>query len=99
MSSVDVRQHARGGIELGEKRGGETQASLAVAAGVAVHIRYKISQRAWRRRQRLQAGLKCGHKQRRWDAFTGNVGDREQEVRLRIGARSEERRVGKECRS
>ena len=80
VTGVDVIESAVNGIVLREKRGGETQSALAVAAGVAVHVGGEFGQGHLRRGKCFQAGLKRSHQHGSGNALAGNVGNCEHDA-------------------
>ena len=61
VSCINVIQRAAAGLVFSQERRSEAQAALAVGAGVAIHTVHELGERAGRRRESLQAGLKGGH--------------------------------------
>src|SRR6266446_5168093 len=67
------------------KSGGKAQSTLAVGAGVLVHVRYQLRQGDLRGGKRLEAGLKGRHEHGSGDAFTGNIGHGEYDTIVFVG--------------
>jgi hypothetical protein len=78
MAGIDIGQSPGHRIVLGDERGGEAAAVLAVAARIGVHASQQFDQRARPCAKRLQAGLKSGHQHGGRNAFPGYVSHRHQ---------------------
>ncbi len=96
MAGVDVTHFARGWIDLGDERGGETAAFEAMGAGVPFEAGDDFVKGRRCCSKRAEAGLKSGHQQCSGDAFSGDIRNRDDQrasVHCASGGRTRERVV------